>query len=530
MIMANVCSVDSCTFDANYDCKCALHCEKSKYQDDRRSGVLRDFYECLGRYIYDEIDTSQKEQITELYTDVMGSGLPSVGYKMVLKLLGTDGGGSALQPTFSDTVVHFGDISFPDRDPRDTFDFFNLFKLLYGLHFDNSTIHFSSINLPKQKFFFQDCKFSNHWSINSYSILDDVASKTLFQNCVFEGDVSTAPEENSRDVLKIEHHLFNDCGFKKTLLIMRGEIKTNIFNNFEGNEQILNELNISGGEFEGRFILNHAKIKTLKIRDVAFKSKFELKESYIEDADIYNVNFHKLFDAYQTEFSNFKISRSIFYDFTGFEKCKFGVEYASSCQATEFEYVTFLNFANFRKAKFYNGLDFEHTNLKEPLNFLDAYIPPKNTNRETYRIIKHSFDKIGNQIEANKYFSYEMKKYKDELEESGSRSELIIYRFNEVISNFGASYLKPAVLMFVFAFTYYLLVLGYEDNVLYQFNNVTNKNIDWFATQMNLFAKGIPPYGKLLKEGMEFVTLLFHIIFLTCTWHFIIAVKRRTKR
>jgi hypothetical protein len=54
--MVNVCSVNSCTFDATYDRKCALHCEKGKCQDDRRSGVLRDFYECLGRYIYDEID------------------------------------------------------------------------------------------------------------------------------------------------------------------------------------------------------------------------------------------------------------------------------------------------------------------------------------------------------------------------------------------------------------------------------------------------------------------------------------------
>jgi uncharacterized protein YjbI with pentapeptide repeats len=568
--MVNVCSVNSCTFDATYDRKCALHCEKGKYQDDRRNGVLRDFYECLGKYIYNELSTQVKSDILKLCKEVSCFPLPKGEYTVLFELVKMGGGGDLTQ-ILSEKIIYFGDIKFPERKSKDSFDFFTYFGIFKGIHFDRSELSFSNFDLPKVKVFFQDCKFINDWSIHSYSILEDVESKTLFQNCIFEGVVSTASEENSRDVLKIEHHLFNDCEFKKTLLIMRGEIKTNIFNNSERYEQILNELIISGGEFEGRFILNHAKLKTLKIRDVEFKRKFELKESYIENADIYNVNFYKLFDAYQTEFSNFKISRSIFNDFTGFEKCKFGVEYASSCQATEFEYVTFLNFANFRNAKFYNGLDFEHTNLKEPLNFLNAYIAPKNTNRETYRIIKHSFDKIGNQIEANKYFSFEMKKYKEELKEQIEKFKRVkrfrllknklekkkansvipksiekliyiksklkseqwnyrVYKLNEWISNFGENFLKPLKLMLIGAIFYYMLVLGYEYNLLYKFDESTNNIINKFMTQVNLFAKGIPPYGKLLKEGMEFTTLLFHVFFLTCTWQFIVALKRRTKR
>jgi large-conductance mechanosensitive channel len=77
----------------------------------------------------------------------------------------------------------------------------------------------------------------------------------------------------------------------------------------------------------------------------------------------------------------------------------------------------------------------------------------------------------------------------------------------------------------------YLLVLGYEGNLLYSDGGETlNSWLNKTSYQLNTFAKGIPPYGRFLKEGMEFVTLAFHIFFLTFTWHFIVAVKRCTKR
>jgi hypothetical protein len=274
-----------------------------------------------------------------------------------------------------------------------------------------------------------------------------------------------------------------------------------------------------------------------------------------------------LFDSYGSHFQSFYIFKSIFEKFAGFERNVF----SGDDKATMFKYVTFLDFTNFRSVEFNNGLDLETTNLQEPPNFLNAKINVKNTNRETFRIIKHSFDKIGNQIEANKYFSFEMKKYKEELKakieifkrvkrfrllknklEKKKANRVIpksienliyiksklkseqwnyrVYELNEWISNFGENFLKPLKLMLIGAIFYYMLVLGYEYNLLYKFDESTNNIINKFMTQVNLFAKGIPPYGKLLKEGMEFTTLIFHVFFLTCTWQFIVALKRRTKR
>jgi hypothetical protein len=553
--LSEICSTDGCELEGKYDSQCALHCEKHKYHDDRKSGLLRSFYNSLAIYIFNEIkiyigNNLIANQVSEpIIPDHMNAKIHELNeirlfneiQEQYVELIADTKKENELTELLSSLAINFQGIVFPTRDPRDHYDYFQLFKKLKGVHFDLSTIHFTSFNFPSIKLFFQECKFVDDWYIHSYSILEDVASKTLFQNCTFEGVVSTAPEENSRDVLKIEHHLFNDCEFKEPLLIKRGEITISIFNNSEGYDQVLNYLHITGGEFNSRFILNRVKIKILEIRDVEFKRKFELKESDIQNTTIYNVNFHKLFDAYKTEFNNFKISRSIFNDFTGFEKCQFGIKGGVSDKATEFEYVTFLNFANFRKAAFYNGLDFEHTNLKEPLNFLNAEINDKNTNRETYRIIKHSFDKIGNQIEANRYFSYEMKKYKEELlnekntasndnQKRKVKQELFIYNINEWLSDFGMNYINPLKLMCISSLFYLAFYWGYKANLLYGISPWLDSSLIFLSSSVNSFAKAIPPYGRFLEEGIAFITLIYHIFFLTSTWQFIVAVKRRTKR
>lgn len=542
--MTSKCTTDYCYLAAKYEDKCALHCSKGGYQSDKVKGVLNDFYDQLAEYILaehltetyasfgeDEVDLDLKTELQQGGIEWPKERLERIEERKksyIDKIKGDES--KSISDALNKYPIVFQGIIFPDNRYRDFFDFFKLFKKFNGIHFDSSTIHFSSIDIPDVNLFFQDCTFVSDWTINSYLILEDVVSKTVFQNCIFQENVASSSMENARDILNINCHLFNDCEFKKKVIFNRGIYNKSIFNNSNEFKQKLPSFQIANCEFKAHFELNKAEIDELRIQDMEFEEKFELKNNNIKDAVISNVNFKKLFDAYFTIFEQLKISRSIFHDFAGFEKCQFGTKYTESDKPTEFEYVTFLNFTNFRKAKFFDGLDFEHTNLEKIQNFLNTEINFKNTNRETYRIIKYSFDKIGNQIEANKYFSYEMKKYKEELKNSNSKSELLIYRLNEIISDFGASYIKPALWMLGFAISYYLLVIGYEHNFLYLFDDDTNKYIDGFVRHMNLFAKGIPPYGKLLKEGMEFVTLLFHICFLTCTWQFIVAVKRRTKR
>jgi len=105
-----------------------------------------------------------------------------------------------------------------------------------------------------------------------------------------------------------------------------------------------------------------------------------------------------------------KIEKSIFDDFVGFERCTFGTNNKLKEEIALFKYATFKDFLNARDSKFLSGLDIKNINLQGETNFLDAQIEVKSSNRETFRILKHSFDSIGNIIEANIYYQKEMKK------------------------------------------------------------------------------------------------------------------------
>ena len=78
-------------------------------------------------------------------------------------------------------------------------------------------------------------------------------------------------------------------------------------------------------------------------------------------------------------------------------------------EKAKFEYVTFEKAVSFRGSNFPQGLAFEKANIADSVNFHGVSgLDPGNTQRETFRIIKHSFDKIGNYLEANKYYAKEM--------------------------------------------------------------------------------------------------------------------------
>tara|TARA_R110001583_G_scaffold95421_1_gene239251 strand:+ start:18442 stop:20076 length:1635 start_codon:yes stop_codon:yes gene_type:complete len=544
-MFVSICSISNCSFEANSSGKCGLHCDKGKYQDDRLHGVLSEFYVCLGHYIYDELNNDQIERLAEVYAEFSQSGLPSEEYMLLLELLSIDGSANTLRETLSESVMHLGGIVFPARDPRDRFDYFKLLMLFDGIHFDTSIFHIESMNLKEIKVFFQDCVFLNDWSIHSFSVLEDVVNKTVFQNCIFNGVVSTSSEEHSRDSLIIEDHLFNDCKFEDKLTINRGEFKKSLFNNSVDDSHELTHLHIAGSKFAGRFILNNLTIQLLEITDVEFEGKFELKDNVISETSIRNVNFNNLFDAYKTQFKRFKLSKCIFNDFSGFEKCEFGVQGEKDQLPAEFEYATFLNFTNFRKAKFHSGLDLEHSNLKEPPNFLGATINEEQTNRETFRLIKHSFDKIGNHLEANHYFALEMMKFKDELKRkvasrTNSRAifswtlglfgknaspkwEFLIYKTNEILSAFGQSYTRPLCIMTLISFCYAAIVCWAGHNQIVR--NIFDVSL------LNTVVKQLPLYSKLLTiKGLEFVSFLYHIMFVSALWHFMIAIKSKTRR
>ena len=110
-----------------YNGECALHCDKSDYQTDRRNGKLKEFYDDLERHIH-------KNVLRNSYKN-----LPEEPKKE--KEIASDKSAQENLPTKKQKIIHLRGIKFPERDPRDSFDFFKLLRQFTGVHFDDSIIY-----------------------------------------------------------------------------------------------------------------------------------------------------------------------------------------------------------------------------------------------------------------------------------------------------------------------------------------------------------------------------------------------------
>lgn len=518
--MCQLCSIKDC--DRNVfgnTTECVLHCKKNDYsQDFNNNGILREFYDALIDYI---IESALK------WNSSVGSSL--VNRKMLEDYLKSGESTDEIIDFCKNQTIVFHFIFFPCRDSRDHFDYLEVLTKVKGVHFNYCKFTAHSIEIPEVEAFFQDCEFFQYWSITRSKILRNV-NNVLYQNCQFREDVSSHTNDESDASLDIQ--LFNNSSFDKELLFNKLKLTKPIFNNTDNACTNIHHLRIENCEIEEKFVLNNLRAKHLLIKKSEFKGKFELKDGLIDEMKLIDTNFNGLFDSYSTAYGNFYCFKSIFSDFVGFERCKFASSQSDHelNKISTFKYVTFLSFTNFRNATFYKGLDLEATNLKEPPNFLNIDLQSNNTNRETLRIIKHSFDKIGNHIEANKFFILEMSKYKQGLSGKRTSPEKIIFWLNEKSSKFGQSYILPILWIITFSVIYYLLILGHESNLLYKLAPPINNIISCVSDILNGIASNIIPFNKLVREGMEFVSLLFYVIFASLIWQTIVAVKRYTRR
>jgi len=283
---------------------------------------------------------------------------------------------------------------------------------------------------------------------------------------------------------------------------------TNVANGFILKDTVVNSLDCSNSNFEGKVKIINSNIK-----------KFTSFENTIfkQVADFSNTTF------YQNNFTN-----TLFEDTTSFIESKF-------CDDIDFKYTVFEKLVIFRKAIFEKSINLEDSIIKGEANFLN--ITSKNrkiniANKETARIIKHSFDKVGNTIEANKYFAYEMKKERKNTSFKDDFNKKAMLNLNYWISDFGQSWIRPLIIIFVVAILHTLLIYGINNPSLKVINpsNSIYDFLKWIVDFTNNLAYNILPFKKLLIHGQEFISLVFLIIYSTLIYNFIVAVKRITKR
>lgn len=517
--------------------ECALHCVKGNYQNDRRKSVLSEFYKLLRIYIADFLATNSASNSHNNQSLFNSSSSPykrglGINFSQIFRDgdLDDEENRNLIRRTNTNDLIVLHNIFFPDRKSKDSFDYFKLLKFFSGIHLLDCHLYIGDWQLEDINFFFQDCIFYNQFDVTPVRMLSN-DTNCLFSECEFKSEVKISPTELNSI---FEDSLFSGCSFENDLVIESSIFKKEVISYTDNAQSDFFSIEISKCIFEDKIKINNMNLAYLSIEDTEFQSKLEIKETIAQVFIFKNSNVSKVFDLFGSSFIKAEFSKSIFNDFAGFEDVQFGSEQEKGNREflTIFKYVTFMDFSSFRGAKFSSGLDFSKTNLKDTPNFLDVNVGFKNTTRETFRIIKNSFDDVGNNIEANKFFSYEMRAYMIELSnKKGFFLEKVVLYSNFIISDFGRNYIRPLLILVCLLFIYVKSYIFYK--VWYQSSIYTLPDIlSGMSEELNAGAKGFLPFARFIeaKKGFEFISVLFYILFAILIWQIVVAVKRHTQR
>lgn len=534
------CSISGCfnTAFAQYD-ECALHCKKGKYQDDYRKGVLEEFFHLLKDHISKSIKVMKYEeaQIDKALnnTNRQGVRIQELVVDVTKILEERDEFNSELidlikkHNKYNEIILR--GICFPDRKSRDWFDYFRILNLFISIHLVDCEFCLYNWIIKDVAFFFQNCTFHDSFNITPLSMLDN-NTDSIFSECVFKSRVVVSADEKTEvfensifsggyfnDEISFENVVLVKCPFLETSEETFGSI----------------ELKIFGCDFQDNFILEKVIIAFLWIEDTEFLLNVQITKSNINTFKCVNVTFTGMFDASESQIIFFNFTRVKFIDVADFEKVQFGstdnTVIASYPIMTKFKFVTFMTASNFKKTKFYDGLDFEDVDLREQPNFLKSIINSKDTNRETFRIIKNSFDSRGNRLEGNRFFVQEMKAFRRELKKEGNNWDRLVYNINDLISEFGANYIRPTFILLA-SIILYTFIDCLHTYYFSTYDYFISSRLEPIWSFLNKLAKNFLPFSKFLdnKSGLEFISLLFYIWFAILIWQIIIAVKRHTQR
>jgi len=336
---------------------------------------------------------------------------------------------------------------------------------------DRLKVFFSNIIFPNTIIDSNNFQFEENKKIN----LDEFGrgfrtESYFFENCIFESSLEFSNNK--------QNFTFKNCTFSEILFI---NIKENTTESFDikiiGGK--INKITIKDCDFSGRFYVNpqyrsknkELKLNELILEDSVFNHNFKLHRCSIKQVTINNCDFEKNADFYLTEFKQenpLELKSINFRNLALFGECKF---YSKLI----LEYVTFGGLSHFRGAKFHNGLDLDKTNIEKEMNFFGiTHINEKNNDsdinisRETARIIKYNFEKIGNKIEANKYHSIELIKRRADLKNEKNWKDYFLASANWFTSQNGTNWVRVIVS---------ILIVGIVTSLIHAFYKYSFKTI-----------------------------------------------------
>lgn len=238
-----------------------------------------------------------------------------------------------------------------------------------------------------------------------------------------------------------------------------------------------------------KYEFNEVRFPDSIFDDINYKSFHDLNKElniYFKNCIFYGkIDFSLLSNAKAISFSN-----CIFYEDLEFKNQKFQdlfiFEECTVNSNIKFQNIVFLGTTSFIETTFNKKIEFIHSRSEDLFlfnntkienilldntffnsesNFLnmknekDENLKVENIkNRETARIIKHSFEKQDNIIEANKYYALEMEKRKEELskdiEKGKNIFEYLIFHFHNLSSNHSTNPLLVLFWILIFSLFY----------------------------------------------------------------------------
>lgn len=351
--------------------------------------------------------------------------------------------------------------------------------------------------------------------------------------------------------------VFKNCKFSN-FMIKEQNINDNIFldydadYNHKGMKLQIHKLVIFSSKINGKFYINkqyggndkNISIDTLKITNTIFGENFKLHNTNVNIINIEDTDFNKHADFFKSKFEQGTLEKdeeeSINENDIGFKAINFkGLALFGDSEFKEkliFKYVTFESFSHFRKAKLYKGLDLDYSNIQNEMNFfdvqkLDTKEAKSNTSQETYRIIKHNFEKIGNKIEANKYFAFELeqKKINLEINKSSKWTDYIVFQINWLSSEFGTNWLRVLGLICCIG----IMTVGFIHFELLKqlFFNPSLFKLEYVMKAFNEFFQYLYILNKSEALTSHPATLLFNKITLGYLYYqFLISIRKDTRK
>lgn len=321
--------------------------------------------------------------------------------------------------------------------------------------------------------------------------------------------------------------------------------------NFKFSEMQTKNLVIQACDF-ARLEISGSKINRFTISnyflEIEKEKQINIEEIFINRTEIDNCNIAKI------ELNNFYIKKS------RISKMFFSELIGDNLILRENVFLDRLFFSN---TKLQNCIDLETTSIPQNTIFFGLkFINLEN--RETARIIKDSFEKQNNIIEANKFYALEMEKREKELDFKKDFFEWLVFKIHRLSSNHSQDWLLALfwILSFTFTFltmdfvnTHYLthtvdyilidmiiflgfvygnyLIIEYEKinkflyiGIYYIFYGFFSQ--DWL---LKCFSNKLNPFSIMTgNEELTFSGLIYKIIIAYLIYQLIISIRQNTRR